>query len=231
MRVAKLGNGAHGDVSGRGEEPGEARPGGVPAPGSDLVGVLTSLLASSSSTSAKTRAIELLNRQDLARLSRLSARELASEGLTPIQSRRLEAAFELGRLVERARLSARPVLRCPERVHRFMVPTLRGARQESFHALLLDSKHRLIRDVRVSLGTLTSSPVHPREVFGPALRSAAAFVIACHNHPSGDPEPSAEDLEVTRRLADAGRLVGVPLLDHLVVTDQHFVSLKARMSF
>lgn len=199
--------------------------------GLELAGVMARLLASSSSPSAKSRAIELLNRLPLALLSRLSARELSNEGLTPTQARRLEAAFELGRCVERERLPSRPTLRSPERVHRLMSPVLRGARQESFHALLLDSKHRLIADVRVSLGTLTSSPVHPREVFGPALRSAAAFVIVCHNHPSGDPEPSGEDLEVTRRLAEVGRLVGVPLLDHVVVTDAHFVSLKTRMAF
>src|SRR5690606_306825 len=97
-----------------------------------------------------------------------------------------------------------------------------------FVALLLDARHRLLRVERVSEGTLTSSVVHPREVFGPALREAAAAVVVAHNHPSGDPTPSAEDRDVTARLAEAGRLVGVRLLDHVVVGDPGFVSFRER---
>jgi DNA repair protein RadC len=81
------------------------------------------------------------------------------------------------------------------------------------------------------VGTLTTSLVHPREVFRSAVREAAAALIAVHNHPSGDPEPSAEDLEVTRRLIEAGRLLGIPLLDHVVVGDGAWVSLRERMPF
>jgi DNA repair protein RadC len=97
--------------------------------------------------------------------------------------------------------------------------------------LLLDGKHRLVRRQRVSEGTLTSSLVHPREVFGPAVREAAAAVIVAHNHPSGDPEPSGEDLAVTRRLIEAGRILGVPVLDHVVIGDGAFVSIRDRISF
>jgi DNA repair protein RadC len=97
--------------------------------------------------------------------------------------------------------------------------------------LLLDGKHRLKRCEAVSEGTLTTSLVHPREVFRAAVRESAAAVVVVHNHPSGDPEPSLEDLEVTRRLIDVGRLVGVPVLDHVVVGDGRFVSLRERMGF
>lgn len=95
-------------------------------------------------------------------------------------------------------------------------------------ALLLDARHRLRRVEQVSEGTLNSSVVHPREVFAPALREGAAALIVAHNHPSGDPTPSAEDRDVTVRLADAGRLLGVRLLDHVVVGDPGFLSMRER---
>ena len=111
-------------------------------------------------------------------------------------------------------------------------PLLEDEVVEVFVVLLLNGKHRIFAFAEVSRGTLTSSLVHPREVFGPALRQAAAAVIVAHNHPSGDPEPSVEDLEVTRRLRDAGKLLGVPLLDHVVLgVDGKFTSLRERITF
>ena len=91
--------------------------------------------------------------------------------------------------------------------------------------VLLDQKHHVLRDERVSLGTLTASLVHPREVFAPAIRESAAAVAFLHNHPSGDPTPSREDRELTRRLAEAGRLMGIPVLDHVIIGEGGFVSL------
>lgn len=168
---------------------------------------------------------------DLARLSRASLGDLVALGLAPAGAARLAAAFELGRRVEAARRPPRPALRSPERVHRLLQPQLRGLVRETFLVLLLDGKHRLERVQTVSVGTLTSSLVHPREVFAPALVARAAALIAVHNHPSGDVEPSADDLEVTRRLIAAGRLVGVPVLDHVIVTDEAYLSLRTRMDF
>ncbi len=107
---------------------------------------------------------------------------------------------------------------------------LRHVRQESFFALLLDSRHRLIREVEVSRGSLNQSLVHPREVFAPALREAAAALVVVHNHPSGDPEPSREDVEVTRRLSEAGEILGVRLVDHVVTGAEEFRSF-ARMGW
>ena len=104
-----------------------------------------------------------------------------------------------------------PLLRSPEKIYR-LFSWLNTRPTEEFHAALIDSKHRLLTTVHVSTGTLTSSLVHPREVFAPAISERACAIIVVHNHPSGDPEPSAEDLEVTRRLLDGGRLLGIPLL-------------------
>ena len=92
--------------------------------------------------------------------------------------------------------------------------------------ILLDARHRVLRSEMISQGTLTASLVHPREVFRPALRDAAAALVLVHNHPSGDPTPSAEDREVTARLASAGEILGVRVLDHIVVAERGFCSLR-----
>lgn len=152
-------------------------------------------------------------------------------GLTRGQARRLAAALALGRELRSLGRPPRPSVRSPRAVLRLLEEDLRGLEREHFWALLLDGKHGLRRLELISVGTLTTSLVHPREVFRPALREAAAAVVCAHNHPSGDPEPSAEDLEVTRRLLDAGRLLGVPLLDHVVLGDGRALSLRERMGF
>lgn len=99
---------------------------------------------------------------------------------------------------------------------------------EQFRLLILDGKHRLVEDVLVSQGTLTSSPVHPREVFHAAIRAKAAVVVLMHNHPSGDPSPSADDLEITRRLVSVGDMVGIRVADHVIVGQGVFCSLADR---
>jgi DNA repair protein RadC len=109
-------------------------------------------------------------------------------------------------------------------------PLLEHETSERFVALLLNGKHRVQGFAEVSRGTLTSSLVHPREVFSPAIRELAAAVIVAHNHPSGDPEPSLEDIEVTKRLHEAGKILGVPLLDHIIVGEAgSFTSLRERV--
>lgn len=122
--------------------------------------------------------------------------------------------------------------RTAEAVATLLRPLLENETSERFLALLLNGKHRVAGFAEVSRGTLTSSLVHPREVFGPAIREVAAAVIVAHNHPSGDPEPSHEDLEVTKRLREAGVLLGVPLLDHIIVGERgSFTSLRERVQF
>jgi DNA repair protein RadC len=101
------------------------------------------------------------------------------------------------------------------------------ASSEEFWVFLLNGTHRLLAYRKVSQGTLTSSLVHPREVFQPAIREGAAAIIVAHNHPSGDPKPSHEDLAVTDRLYQSGELLSIPLLDHVVVTPDDYVSIRA----
>jgi len=178
------------------------------------------------------QARDLLDRADLIELSRLAPNELQARfALGGPAAARVAAAFALGREVERSRRPQRASMRSPRRVFDAVAPDLRGLERERFLVLLLDGKHRLKRKETVSEGTLTTSLVHPREVFRPAVRESAAAVVVVHNHPSGDPEPSLEDLEVTRRLIDAGRLLGVPLLDHVIVGDGRFESLRERLDF
>jgi len=168
----------------------------------------------------------------LARLSRWSQSRMQSEcGFDSISARKLVAAFELGRCVERERVRPRARFPSPRSVWEHVIPELRGLERERFFLLLLDGKHRLLRSLVVSEGTLNSSLVHPRDVFGPALREGTGALIVAHNHPSGDPEPSCEDLAITQRLRDAGELLGIPLVDHVVVADGGWVSLRERMEF
>jgi DNA repair protein RadC len=168
----------------------------------------------------------------LAELARFEPCALVQElGLERRRAERLAAAFELGRRVEQAALPVRPSLTSADRVQALLAPLLRGLERETFVLLLLDGKHRLRRREVVSIGTLTSSLVHPREVFRCAVREAAAAIVCAHNHPSGDPEPSPEDLEVTRRLIESGRLLGIPLLDHVILGGGRHVSLRERMGF
>ncbi|MCC7012529.1 MAG: DNA repair protein RadC [Planctomycetes bacterium] len=161
-----------------------------------------------------------------------SASELAARyGLPRRAAERLEASFALARQLSRARLPERPAIRGPDSVFRLLAAEVRGQQRETFWVLALDGRHRVKQREIVSVGSLTTSIVHPREVFRPAICAAAAAVVCAHNHPSGDPEPSAEDLAVTRRLEQAGALLGIPLLDHVVLGDERFVSLRERVGW
>lgn len=150
----------------------------------------------------------------------------ALPGLGPAKRAALRASFELGRRLAAGRLAAGDAIRGPEDVHRHFHPRLRHASREQFLVVLLDGRHRIIRHETVSQGTLTASLVHPREVFRPALRAAAAALILVHNHPSGDPAPSPEDRQVTARLVRAGEILGVRVLDHVIVAERGFSSLR-----
>jgi len=137
------------------------------------------------------------------------------------------AALELGRrLATRDPGSGGARIRGPEDVYRLVGPVLRDLPHEEFHVLLLGAQHRVREQLLVTRGILDASLIHPREVFRPAIRAGAAAVIVVHNHPSGDPTPSAEDRQVTRQLREAGRTVGIPLLDHLVVGDGRWASVS-----
>ncbi|MDB2577211.1 DNA repair protein RadC [Planctomycetota bacterium] len=171
-----------------------------------------------------TRAIADLG---LARVARLGPGNLAAEcGLTRPQALRLAAMFELGREVERSGADGGAHVRRPEDAFRMLAPELRGLEVESFRVLIFDVRRKVIANEEVSRGTLDAALVHPREVFRPALRLGGAALLLAHNHPSGNPEPSPEDWAVTRRLLRAGRLLGVPVTDHLIIAGGRWVSMR-----
>lgn len=161
----------------------------------------------------------------LRRLAAAAPRELEGvHGVGRAVSARVTAALELGRRMAREGPSERSRIRGPADVYDRCAPALRDLLQEEFRVLLLNTQHAVTREVAITRGTLDASVVHPREVFKAAIVESAAAVILVHNHPSGDPTPSAEDREVTRQLVDAGRLLGIPVLDHVVVGDARYVS-------
>jgi DNA repair protein RadC len=163
----------------------------------------------------------------LDRLESAPASEIAAvTGVGAAKAASLIAAFELGRRCACSRLPEGAALRSPDDVFRYFGARLRRLAQERFIVVLLDGRHRVLGEEVVSQGTLTASLVHPREVFRPALRASAAALILVHNHPSGDPTPSAEDRSVTERLARAGELLGIRVLDHVVVAERGYVSLR-----
>lgn len=146
-------------------------------------------------------------------------------GVGTATAARILAALELGRRAGASRAEPGDRIRGPADVFRRMGPRLRDLAQEEFHALLLNTRHRVVREVAVTRGILDASLIHPREVFRPAVVEGAAAVILVHNHPSGDPTPSAEDRAVTRQLTEAGRALGIPVLDHVIVGEGSFTSL------
>jgi DNA repair protein RadC len=164
-------------------------------------------------------------------LRRLAARPapelLRAAGVGPTKAARLVAAFELGHRLAREARPALPRIREPEDVVRLFEGRLRDLQVEEFHLLALDSQSQVLREVLVTRGLLNSSLVHPREVFRPAIAEAAAGIIVVHNHPSGDPTPSAEDRSVTRQLVSAGQLLDLPLYDHVIIAGDRFVSFAA----
>jgi DNA repair protein RadC len=158
-----------------------------------------------------------------------SLAELRREpGLGLAKATRVLAALELGTRLASQPPASSPSFRAPADAARYLLPRYAARPVETFGLLALDVRHRLKREAVISVGCLTSSLVHPREVFQEAVVSRAAGLILFHNHPSGDPEPSAEDVSLTRRLAAAGSLMGIEVLDHLVLGAGRFVSLKDR---
>ena len=155
-----------------------------------------------------------------------AARWLLVPGVGPARAAALAAAFELGRRAAERGASG-SAIRGPDDVLS-QVRDLPRARKEHFVVLLLNARHEVQGRETVSIGSLNASIVHPREVFLPAILHSAASVVLVHNHPSGDPEPSEEDLSITRRLVQVGELVGIGVLDHVIVAERGVVSLRAR---
>jgi len=162
-------------------------------------------------------------------LDSMTVRELRQHGLTQAQAGRVKAAFDLGRQLLEAESSLHgdaPTVSSPEEAYRYMRPRYVNEYREHFDVLMMDNRNRLIRHHRVSTGSLSASVVHPRECFRPVIRESAASVIFTHQHPSGDPAPSREDVEITHRLRQVGEVMGIRVHDHVVCGHGRFFSFR-----
>ena len=159
----------------------------------------------------------------LAGITRLN--ELTNiKGLGQAKAATVLAALEIGRRIASAKPIEKIHLSCPQDVADFLMPRLRYAAKEQFVVILLNGKNKVIGTEVVSEGSLSSSVVHPREVYAPAMLHHAAAIMVAHNHPSGDPKPSFEDEEVTRMLSRSGKVLGIPMIDHVIIGDGNYYS-------
>lgn len=157
-------------------------------------------------------------------LAKMSLQEL-KHIMTPSAAENIKSALDLARRINKANAPQYDVIRSPEDIHMYIADSLRYEQIEKFITIFLNTKNRIICHEVISIGSLNQTIVHPREVFNRAIAHRASSIIVCHNHPSGDPTPSQEDIEMTKRLAEAGRIIGIDLLDHVIIADS-FVSLK-----
>jgi DNA repair protein RadC len=182
-----------------------------------------------SGESVMVTAQRLLSRfENLKGIAEASVEELSTvKGIGLAKATQIKAAFELAsRLEGYAQAGEKTVVKTPEDVSGVVGGRLRGKKKEYFLALLLDTRNQLIKVAEISVGSLDSSIVHPREVFKEAISASAAAVIFAHNHPSGDAQASPDDIKLTKRLAEAGELVGIEVLDHIIIGDKKYLSLK-----
>ena len=195
-------------------------------------GELLALLINSGTRdkSALALAEEVLARDEsgLAYLGASTMQELMTvPGIGRAKAARIMAAVELGKRLARRTARNNGRIESDEDVARLFMEELRDQKKEIFKALLLDSKGGVICAETVSVGELTSTLVHPREVFSQAVRKSAAAVVFVHNHPSGDPSPSREDLQTTDRLVACGELLGIKVIDHLIIGDGKYISIRS----
>lgn len=171
----------------------------------------------------------LANFDNLAGLARASASELMSEkGLGPAKVTQLKAALELGRRMLIESPEERPQIRSPADAANLVLTEMGLLEQEQLRVMLLDTKNRVLNTPTVYVGSLNTSLIRVGELFREAIRCNCASLIVLHNHPSGDPTPSPEDVAVTRQIVEAGKLLDIEVLDHLIIGRQRFVSLKER---
>lgn len=157
----------------------------------------------------------------------LSIEELVQiKGVGPAKAVQLKAGIELGQRLSQSRLPSSPTIRSPRDAADLLMEQLRYLQKEHFVCLFLNTKNHVIAQETLSMGSLNAAIVHPREVFRAAIKCSSASLICAHNHPSGDPTPSPEDIKLTKRLLEAGEIVGIEVLDHVVIGDGKFVSLK-----
>lgn len=193
--------------------------------------LLAILLRTGTATfSAIDLATAMLGRFDsLKSLVQASVEELSSiKGIGLAKASQIKAALELGKRLAGAGAPVRVKISCPEDVVKLVMEEMRYLDREHFRALLLNTKNQVIFQDLISIGNLNSSTVHPRELFKNAIKKSAAALILIHNHPSGDPTPSKEDVEITRRLSETGKIIGIEILDHIIIGDNNYISFKTK---
>jgi DNA repair protein RadC len=153
---------------------------------------------------------------------------MAIKGIGVAKGVILLAAIELGKRMNQYRPDDKYVIRSPDDGADYIMEEMRSLKQEHFVTLFLNTKNQVIHRQTIFIGSLNASIVHPREVFREAVKRSAASIIVAHNHPSGDPSPSQEDIHVTKRLVESGKMIGIELLDHLIIGDRKFISLKEK---
>jgi len=151
-----------------------------------------------------------------------------TKGVGNAKAAQIIAAIELGKRVSGAKAYAKPYLTSPDKVAEMLVPEMRYLEKEHFKALILNTRNQLLKSVDVSVGGLNAAIIRPRELYRLAIKANGAGMIVAHNHPSGDVTPSREDIVLTRRLAEAGRILGIDFVDHIIVGDDCWLSLKEK---
>lgn len=173
--------------------------------------------------------IVLAHFNGLRALVQASIEELSDiKGMGPAKAAQVKAALELGKRLAANTFGERTVIKTPDDAVNLVMEEMRHLDREHFRVLLLNTKNRVLSHEVISIGTLNASTVHPRELFRNAIKRSAAALILVHNHPSGDPSPSKEDIDVTKRLLEAGHIIGIEILDHLIIGDNKFTSFKAK---
>ncbi|AQQ55033.1 hypothetical protein B0X71_07205 [Planococcus lenghuensis] len=152
----------------------------------------------------------------------------AIKGIGEAKAVQLLAAVELGRRLAQQQTDEKFTIRSPKDAADYLMADMTSLKQEHFVVLFLNIKNQIMHKQTIFVGSLNASIVHPREIFREAVRRSSASIICAHNHPSGNPTPSPEDIDVTKRLAEAGSIVGVELLDHVIIGDHQFTSLKEK---
>jgi len=152
----------------------------------------------------------------------------AVKGIGEAKGVQLLAAIELGRRLAQQQTDGKFTVRSPKDAATYLMADMTSLKQENFVVLFMNVKNQVIHRQTIFIGSLNASIVHPREIFREAVKRSAASIICAHNHPSGNPAPSPEDIEVTKRLQEAGHIMGIELLDHVIIGDHQFISLKEK---
>jgi len=177
---------------------------------------------------AKREAVYTLSNKKIKDLSEMTLMEMEQMGLSKNQAITLYGSMLMIKRYMVEERTKGDIIRSPEDAADYVMQDMRNLNQEHLVALFLNTKNEIIDRKTIFIGSLNASIVHPRELYREAIKRSSASLIVCHNHPSGSPDPSQEDIHVTRRLAESGKIVGIELLDHLVIGDQKFVSLKEK---